>query len=185
VFRDLHTRTMYLCILNRDGEILLHRTMQANPEAFLKAVTPYRQDLVVGVECMFTWYWLADLCQREDIPFVLGHALYLKALHGGKCKNDRLDAYKIAALLRGGNLPMAYVYPADMRATRHLRRTHLMRKRAELLGHIQNTARQYNLPSPGLIARKRNRQGSQHAVEPSTLSGADATTLPQGASVPT
>jgi hypothetical protein len=30
---------------------------------------------VVGVECMFAWYWLADLCRNEKIEFVLGHAL--------------------------------------------------------------------------------------------------------------
>ena len=34
----------------------------------------------------FTWYWLADLCAHEGIPFVLGHALYMKAIHGGKAK---------------------------------------------------------------------------------------------------
>jgi hypothetical protein len=60
---------------------------------------------------MFAWYWLADLCGRESIPFVLGHALAMKAIHGGKAKNDRLDAGKIAGLLRGGFFPMAYVYP--------------------------------------------------------------------------
>jgi transposase len=59
-------------------------------------------------------------------------------------------------------LPKAYVYPARMRATRNLlrRRTHLMRKRAELLGHVQNTNSQYNLPEIGKkIAYKANRQG--------------------------
>jgi len=24
---------------------------------------------------LFTWYWLADLCAKEKIAFVLGHAL--------------------------------------------------------------------------------------------------------------
>jgi hypothetical protein len=62
------------------------------------------------VECIFTWYWLADLCSKQNIPFVLGHALYMKAIHGGKAKNDKIDAPKIAVLLRGGMLPMAYVY---------------------------------------------------------------------------
>jgi hypothetical protein len=62
---------MYVCILNRDGEIMLHRNMQTTPDAFLKAIAPYRTDLVVAVECMFTWYWLADLCVREDVTFVL------------------------------------------------------------------------------------------------------------------
>ena len=159
---DLHARTMYLCILNQAGEMLVHRNMPAGPEPFLKAVAPYREDLVVCVECIFTWYWLADLCAREGIPFVLGHALYMKAIHGGKAKNDRIDAQKIAVLLRGGMLPQAYVYPAEMRATRDLlrRRIHLMRKRAELLTHIQNTNSQYNLPEIGKkIAYKANRDG--------------------------
>ena len=135
---DLHARTMYLCILSQDGEVMLHRNMKASPDTLLKAIAPYRDDMVIAVECIFTWYWLADLCAQEGLPFVLGHALYMKAIHGGKTKNDKIDSQKIAVLLRGGMLPQAYVYPAAMRATRDLlrRRTHMMRKRAELLAHI-------------------------------------------------
>jgi hypothetical protein len=64
------------------------------------------------------------------------------AIHGGKSKNDKIDSRKIAGLLCGGLIPMAYTYPKKMRATRDLlrRRNHFMRKRAELLTHIQNTA---------------------------------------------
>jgi transposase len=153
---------MYVCIVSQEGEILIHRNMKAAPEPFLKAIAPYRDGLVVAVECIFTWYWLADLCAEEGIPFVLGHALYMKAIHGGKAKNDKIDSQKIAALLRGGMLSQAYVYPAKMRATRDLlrRRTHLMRKRAELLSHVQKTNSQYNLPEIGKkIAYKANRAG--------------------------
>jgi transposase len=159
---DLHARSMYVCILSQEGEILLHRNMKAAPEPFLKAIAPSREGLVVAVECIFTWYWLADLCAEQGIPVVLGHALYMKAIHGGKAKNDKIDSQKIAALLRGGMLPQAYVYPAEMRATRDLlrRRTHLMRKRAELRAHVQNTNSQYNLPDIGQkIAYKANRAG--------------------------
>ena len=159
---DLHARSMYVCILNQEGEILLHRHMQASPETFLKAIAPYREAMVVAVECIFTWYWLADLCAQEGIPFVLGHALYMKAIHGGKAKNDKIDAHKIAVLLRGGMLPQAYVYPAEMRATRDLlrRRMYLTRKRAELLAHIQNTNSQYHLPEIGKkLAYQANRDG--------------------------
>jgi transposase len=158
---DLHARSMYLCILDADGETLLHRNMKATPQAFLAAVAPFRDDLVVAVECIFSWYWLADLCAEEGIAFVLGHALYMKAIHGGKAKNDRIDSSKIAVLLRGGMLPQAYAYPKRMRATRDLlrRRNHLSRKRAELLAHIQNTASQYNLPPLGArVDRKSERE---------------------------
>jgi transposase len=159
---DLHARTMYLCILDQAGETLLHRNMPATPEALLKAITPYRDQIVLAAACMFTWYWLADLCADHGIPFVLGHALYMKAIHGGKAKNDKIDAHKIAVLLRGGMLPQAYVYPAEMRATRDLlrRRMHLARKRGALLAHVQNTNSQYNLPAIGKkIAYKANRDG--------------------------
>jgi transposase len=159
---DLHARTMYVCILNHAGEMLVHRDMQASPETLLKAIAPYREDIVIAVECILTWYWLADLCAHEGLPFVLGHALSMKAIHGGTAKNDRIDARKIAVLLRGGMLPQASVYPAAMRATRDLlrRRIHLTRKRAELLTPIQQTNRQYNLPEIGKkIASKANRDG--------------------------
>ena len=106
---DRHARTMDVCILSQDGEIVLHRNMPAGPAPFLKAIAPYREDIVVCVECIFTWYWLADLCAREEIAFVLGHALYMKAIHGGKATNDKIESPKIATLLRGGLLPQAYV----------------------------------------------------------------------------
>ena len=80
---DLHAKTMYLCVLDRDGEILLHRNVRAEPKAFLAAVKPYRDDLVVAVECIFTWYWLADLCAEQGIPFVLGHALLFGTASAG------------------------------------------------------------------------------------------------------
>ena len=163
---DLHARTMYMCILDQTNAVVLHRNMPSSPGAFLQAIEPYREDLVVSVECIFTWYWLADLCEREGIPFVLGHALYMRAIHGGKAKNDKIDARKIAGLLRGGMMPMAYVYPAKMRSTRDLlrRRLHLVRKRGELLTHIQNTHHQSNLPLPKRkIAYKANREGVAEA----------------------
>ena len=93
----------------------------------------------------------------------------MKAIHGGKAKNDKIDSHKIAVLLRGGLLPQAYVYPAAMRATRDLlrRRLHLVRKRGQLLAHIQNTGRQYNLPAfERRLAYPANRDGRQPSTSP-------------------
>ena len=134
---DLHARTMYVCILDKDGKKVFHKNIPCKPDRFLQAIEPFRGDVVVGVECIFCWYWLADLCEEEGIDFVLGHALYMKAIHGVKTKNDRIDSLKIARLIRGGNFPVAYVYPPEMRATRDLmrRRNHFVRKRAELISH--------------------------------------------------
>jgi transposase len=104
---DLHARTMSVGVLNQAGEILVHQHVKASPETFLQVITPYRDDLVVAVECSCTWYGVADLCRREGIAFVLGHARYMSAIHGGKAKHDRIEAQTIAVLLRGGMLPQA------------------------------------------------------------------------------
>jgi hypothetical protein len=101
---DLHARAMYVCILNQSGEIIVHRHVKTTPETFLHVMAPSREGLVVAVEGLFTWSWLADLCPHEGIPFVRGHALYMKAIPGGKAKHDKIDAHKIAGLLRGGML---------------------------------------------------------------------------------
>lgn len=159
---DLHARTMSVCILNQAGDILVPQNMPSSPDALLRTIAPYRDDIVVAVECVFTWYWLADLGAREGIPFVLGHALSMKAIHGGKATNDTIDAHKIAVLLRGGMLPQAAVSPAEMRATRALlrRRMSLTRKRAELWAHIQHTHSQSHLPEIGKkLAYQAHRDG--------------------------
>src|SRR5215471_1336582 len=145
---DLHARAMYVCILEQHGTKLVHKNLPTTPEAFLRVVTPYRKDLVVGVECMFAWYWLADLCEAEKIPFALGHALAMKHIHQGKSKSDQIDAGKLAALLRGGLFPLAYAYPKAKRQTRDLlrRRSFFVRQRSQLIAHIVNTNSQFNLP---------------------------------------
>jgi transposase len=157
---DLHARSMHLCILDQAGNVVFDKNLPSRPEALLRAIEPFRDGLVIGVECMFAWYWVADCCQQHDIAFVLGHALYMKAIHGGKAKNDRIDAGKIARLLKGGNFPLGYAYPKGMRETRDLlrRRTYLVRKRAELLTHLQILNAQYNLaPFPKKLSFAANR----------------------------
>ena len=145
---DLHARSMFTHIVDSRGDTVFAKDLAADPAVFLNAVAPFRQGLVVGCECMFAWYWLADLCESERIPFVLGHALYMKMIHGGKAKTDRIDAAKLAGMLRGGLFPMAYVYPKAKRQTRDLlrRRSFFVRQRAQLIAHIVNTNSQFNRP---------------------------------------
>jgi transposase len=145
---DLHARTMFTHVLDHMGKTVFEADLPADPAAFLRAIQPYRKDLVVGVECMFAWYWLADLCEAEAIPFALGHALAMKHIHQGKSKSDRIDAGKLAAMLRGGLFPLAYAYPKAKRQTRDLlrRRSFFVRQRAQLIAHVVNTNTQFNLP---------------------------------------
>ena len=48
---------------------------------------------------MHCWNWISDVCHEHNIDFIRGHALYMKAIHAGKAKNDRIDLHKIAHLI--------------------------------------------------------------------------------------
>jgi transposase len=138
---DLHAHQMYVCLMDQKGKKLVHTNIRNNDFAyFLKLVQPYRHDLTVCCECMFGWYWLSDACHQAGLTFVLAHALYVKAIHGGKNKNDRVDSEKLAHLLRSNLIPPAYVYPAALRPLRALWRQRLcyVWRRAELLARIQS-----------------------------------------------
>jgi transposase len=155
---DLHARSLYVCIIDQQGEICVHKEISASPDKLKHLLEPYTGNIVVGVECMHSWYWVSGFCEALGIDFILGHALYMKAIHGGKAKNDRIDSFKIATLIKGGSFPLVYVYPKEMRATRDLlrRRTRIVRHGANLKSHIVNTTRQYNLPPTPLKLKNKD-----------------------------
>jgi transposase len=158
---DLHARSLYLAVLDRDGGERFSRNLAAAPGPFLQAVAPFRKGLVVGCECMHCWYWLADTCRDEGIAFALGHAWAMKAVHGSKTKCDRHDAEAIARLLRGGNFPLAYAYPKERRGLRDLLRARLrlVRRRAEMYGHVHTARRQANLPPVSNDVKYKSKRG--------------------------
>jgi transposase len=156
---DLHARQMYVCVMDRQGKKLVHTNVKNNDfDYFLKLIEPYRHDLTVCCECMFGWYWLADACQAAGLHFVLAHALYVRAIHGGKNKNDRIDSEKLTHLLRSNLIPPAYVYPAQKRPLRALLRQRIFYvwRRSQLLARISSHQLAHNR-TPARQGSRRNR----------------------------
>jgi transposase len=159
---DLHARSLYLVVLDRDGQARFGRNLPAAPEPFLRAVPPFRAGLLVACACVHCWDWLADTCRDHHIPFVLGHAWSMKAVHGCKSKCDRKDAEAIARLLKGGNSPPASAYPRERRGLRDLLRARLrlVRQRAERYGHVHTARRQANLPPVSSDGKYQSKRGA-------------------------
>ncbi|CAG9001120.1 MAG: hypothetical protein CENE_03137 [Candidatus Celerinatantimonas neptuna] len=149
---DLHARLLYVCILDSQANVIVHKKIAANKNDLLLILEPYIGHVIVGIECMHCWYWVSDWCRELNIDFILGHALYMKAIHGG-------------------NFPIAYDYPSEMRAARDLlrRRMKIVRHGAMLKGHMVNTNSQYNLPATELNLKKHLRQ----TKTPSTIPRSD------------
>lgn len=144
---DLHSRSMYVSVMSKDGDILFHRNMPNNFNVFKNYVERFLPNMAIGVESSCYYYWLSDACRQAGIPFYLGHAFYMKAIHGGKVKNDRVDSRKIADLLRANLFPLAYHYPKEMRPTRDLlrRRHFFVWRRASTYSHLQVLFAQYGI----------------------------------------
>ena len=87
---DLHARMLYVCILDQDGKTCVHKEIPANPDKLRQLLAPYIGNIVVGVECMHCWYWVADFCEDLGVDFILGHALYLRYPHKILIKIDLL-----------------------------------------------------------------------------------------------
>jgi hypothetical protein len=71
--------------MDQNGEVLVHQNIDTTAPGFLALIAPYREGLVVGAECMFTWYWFADLCApacsrfRQTRVFLSAHPQTTKA----------------------------------------------------------------------------------------------------------
>ena len=77
---DLHMKTLYACVIDNKNNILAGKNMRCSPVFLEKFLKKEEKDIIVGVECTFSWYWLADFCDSIGVSFILGHALYMKAI---------------------------------------------------------------------------------------------------------
>ncbi len=69
--RPPYDRSMYVCILDSEGEVVFHRDSKIRPDELKTAIAPLLDDLVIAVECMVSW--LSDFCEDNNITFVLAH----------------------------------------------------------------------------------------------------------------
>ena len=133
---DLHSKSMVVCIMDKAGNIVLRKTIPNDFSVFLHLVTSYKNSITFAVEATFNWYWLVDECRKNQINIYLAHAYNMRLIHGTKNKSDKLDAFKIASLLRAGLLPYAHACSIEKRGMRDLlrNRQRLVTQRSTLLG---------------------------------------------------
>src|SRR5262245_20763551 len=65
---DLHARLLAICIVDHETASVVCRVqIPADKQLLLDTLAPYRADVVVAVECLFAWYWVADLCNPRGV----------------------------------------------------------------------------------------------------------------------
>jgi len=132
---DLDKRSSQIAVLTEDGEVVQQRLPNevAGLEKFFGQLPPHTP---IAIEASGTWWWLVDLLERLGHDPILSHPKQTKAIAAARLKNDRVDAERLALLLRGDLLPTVWIPPAALREAREL-----VRHRIQLLwvrGVIRN-----------------------------------------------
>jgi len=116
---DLDKHSSQIAILTEDGEVVQQRLANdvTRLEKFFGDLPPHTP---VAIEASGTWWWLVDLLERLGHDPILSHPKQTKAIAAARLKNDRVDAERLALLLRGDLLPTVWIPPAALREAREL-----------------------------------------------------------------
>src|SRR5262245_26153228 len=116
---DLHRRRSVIVRMAEDGQVLGVDQVVNDPVEFAKAMAKAGPDPEVALEATYVWYWAADLLAENGARVHLVHPL---GLHWDtrRVKNDVRDSTELANRLRRGDLPEAFIAPAEQRELREL-----------------------------------------------------------------
>src|SRR5437762_13023218 len=130
---DLHKQTSQIAVLSEEGELTQHRVAN-DIQRLAQYFTQLPPARPVAIEASGTWWWLVDLLERLGHHAILSHPKQTKAIAAARLKNDRVDAQRLALLLRGDLLPTVWIPPAALREARELirHRVQLVWLRGEL-----------------------------------------------------
>ena len=118
---DVHKKHINFCIKTADGTIVEEGRLlaQRGPLREWAAQLPLWHG---AMEATLFSGWIYDTLKPYTAQLEMAHPAMLKAIVAGKKKNDRIDARKIADLLRCNLLPTCYVIPPEIRELRRLLR---------------------------------------------------------------
>jgi len=147
---DLHKFTSYLTTVDSSGAIVKQENLKNVAHNFIQYFGLIPGEHQATVESTMTWYWLNDLLTSINIPLVLAHAKYVKAIAYAKVKTDKVDSHTLAQLLRLNFIPVAHKISNDNRLLRDALRARLkiVQRHTSVTNSMQLLLAKYNYDSP-------------------------------------
>jgi len=108
--------------MTEDGRRLGTSRITNSPQELRREIARAGQSPKVVLEATDGWYWAADTLAAAGAEVHLAHPLGVKAFTYRRVKNDERDSADLAALLRMGRLPEAWIAPHEVRELRELTR---------------------------------------------------------------
>src|SRR5690554_25096 len=147
---DLHKFTSYLTTVDSSGVVVKQENLKNVAHNFIQYFSSLPGEHKATVESTMTWYWLNDLLTSINIPLVLAHAKYVKAIAYAKVKTDKVDSLTLAQLLRMDYIPVAYKISPEKRLLRNALRARLkiVQRHTSVTNSMQLLLAKYNYDSP-------------------------------------
>jgi transposase len=119
---DVHKKSISYCVKTAEGRIADEGTLRATHEGLRQWARQRTESWKGAMEATLFSGWIYDTLKPFAVELEMGHPAMMKAIGASKKKNDKLDARKIADLVRCDLLPACYVAPAEMRELRRMLR---------------------------------------------------------------
>jgi len=119
---DVHKKVIAFCEKEADGRIIEEGTLPATRVALHAWAKQRSVSWIGGIEATLFTGWIYDFLKPYACELKVGHPLMLRAICVGKKKSDKLDARKLADLLRCNLFPQAYMAPQTIRDLRRVLR---------------------------------------------------------------
>jgi len=147
---DLHKFSSYLTTVDSSGAIVKQENLKNVAHNFVQYFNSIPGEHQTTVESTMTWYWLNDLLTSINIPLVLAHAKYVKAIAYAKVKTDKVDSHTLAQLLRMDYIPAAHKISNDNRTLRDALRARLkiVQRHTSVTNSMHLLLAKYNYDSP-------------------------------------
>jgi transposase len=124
--------------------------LRATHEALRRWAEERREPWRGAMEATLFSGWIYDALKPYAAELQMGHPAMMKAIGASKKKNDKLDARKIADLVRCDLLPACYVAPPEIRELRRLLRyrnlvvRQAVRMKNRMSGLLMEVGAEYN-----------------------------------------
>ena len=147
---DLHKFSSFLTTVDSSGAIVKQENLKNVAHNFVHYFNSIPGEHQTTVESTMTWYWLNDLLTSINIPLVLAHAKYVKAIAYAKVKTDKVDSHTLAQLLRMDYIPAAHKISNDNRTLRDALRARLkiVQRHTSVTNSMHLLLAKYNYDSP-------------------------------------
>ena len=147
---DVHKKSISYCVKTADGRIVEEGKLPSTHEKLRQWGASRTEPWQGGLEATLFSGWIYDELKPFAINLQIGHPALMKAIGASKKKNDKLDARKIADLVRCNLFPACYTAPVEIRELRRILRyrnlvvEQAVRMKNKMSGLLMEVGAEYN-----------------------------------------